>query len=260
MKIYKKLYKAVFLFLLMSAFSACDRIAEDERYLDAETPEMGRKILVEEFTGQTCLNCPNGHKALGNIKDLLGENVISVSIHAGSLTMKDEVYGLWTPDGDKYAAAWGVQAYPCIVVNRQGSVVNNMAQWQDAVMSQMGQKADVNFTLEVLMENDSTLVIGSSILSSKDLSAKYQLWITEDKVKAPQLMPDMTFIAEYEHNHVYRGAVNGVGGEEVRLKAGVYHNTSYRYTLPKRTNKENLNVVAFIYDDSGVLQADEMSL
>lgn len=260
MKIYKKFSIAIFSLILMSAFSACDKIAEDERYIDAELPELGRKVLVEEFTGQMCLNCPNGHEALSNIKKLFGENVISVSIHAGSLSMNDETYGLWTPDGDKYAAAWGVQAYPCIVVNRQGGVVNNLPQWQDAVISQMGQTADVNFSHEVLLENDSTLLIASSMLSTKDLSARYQVWITENNIKAPQLMPDMTFIANYEHNHVYRASVNGVDGEAINLEAGVYKHFSYFYHVPKGTNVENLNVVAFVYDDSGVLQVDEISL
>lgn len=260
MKIYKKLFMASFLLLLMPAFWACDRIAEDERYLDAELPEHGRKVLVEEFTGQLCQNCPDGHKVLSNMKSLFGDDVITVSIHAGSLVIKDDTYGLWTPDGDTYAAAFGVQAYPCIVVNRQGGVVNDRPKWQDAVMKQMGQKADVNFSLEVLKENDSTLLIGSSMISTKDLSARYQLWITENEIKAPQIMPDLTFIAEYEHNHVYRGSVNGVDGEPVSLEAGVYHQSTYRYTVAEGTDMQNLNVVAFVYDNSGVLQVDEISM
>lgn len=260
MKIYKKLSIAVFSLVLMSAFSACDKIAEDERYISAEIPEMGRKVLVEEFTGQLCLNCPDGHEVLNNMKKLFGENMITVSIHAGSLSMNDEKYGLRTPDGEKYAAAWGVQAYPCIVVNRQGRVIDNMPQWQDAVISQMGQTADVNFSLEVLMENDSTLLIGSSMISNKDMTAKYQLWITENEIKAPQLLHDMSFIANYEHNHVYRASVNGVDGEELSLQAGVYHNSSYHFALAKNMKPQNLNVVAFVYNENGVLQADEVSL
>lgn len=260
MTIIKNIFKAVCSVALLSALSACDKVAENERYIEAEIPAVGRKILVEEFTGQLCINCPDGHEAMSNIKSLLKENVIAVSIHAGHLALDTPGYGLKTPDGDTYANAWGVQAYPCIVVNRQGNIVNNIPQWQDAVMQQMGQTADVDIELKATVNEGGELKIESKMLPKKDIKAKYQLWITESNITAVQMKLDGSIDNGYVHNHVYRASVNGVGGEEISLQSGVYSNLTSTMTLNSSWKKDNLSVVAFIYDETGVIQAEEVSL
>ena len=45
-------------------------------------------VLVEEFTGQKCINCPEAHEELAKIQKEYGEdNVISVCIHASALAV-----------------------------------------------------------------------------------------------------------------------------------------------------------------------------
>lgn len=238
------------------SLGACDKIAEDERYIEHERPDYDHKVLVEEFTGQLCINCPDGHEALSNIKKLYGDNVVAVSIHAGQLSLVDPFYGLRTPEGNTYAANWGVQSYPCIGVNRQGKVVNNISQWQDAVMQQCGSVADVYISLDAFVKDDE-LKVHTFISPSKTMKAKYQIWLTESNVKAMQMLMDNSYDFDYTHNHVYRASINGVGGEDVDLQNAVFLNMEHTFTLSKNMKQDNLSVVAFIYNEDGVLQVEE---
>jgi hypothetical protein len=62
---------------------------------------------------------------------------------------------------------------------------------------------------------------------------------------------------EYVHDHVYRANVNGLDGEAVTLSDNVFANFEHSISVKSLWNPANLSVVAFVYNDSGVLQAAE---
>ena len=66
----------------------CDRISEAER-LVYEKPEPARRVvLIEDFTGQRCKNCPNAADKIEQLKKEYGEeNIIAVGIHSGPLAV-----------------------------------------------------------------------------------------------------------------------------------------------------------------------------
>ncbi len=69
-----------------------------------------------------------------------------------------------------------------------------------------------------------------------------------------QLMPDGTTDRNYLHRHVLRAAVNGEEGTTIKLTRGetrTYHET---FALPTDVRSEHAWLVAFVYNDSGVLQ------
>lgn len=254
----KKIYKIFSMAFIAMAFTACDPVDEDERYIKADELEVDRKVLVEEFTGQFCPNCPLGHEALDGIKKMYGENAVIVSIHAGDLAFDDPTYGLKTPDGDKYAAMWGIQAYPSAVVNRTSGVLSDRSQWQGGVMKALTTASTVKINVEATIA-DGKINIKSDLLSAiSPVSGKYQLWITEDNVSALQ-QNESEYILEYVHNHVYRASVNGIGGEDVQLNADS-KTVEHSIAIAKNWNAENLNVVAFVYNGDGVLQAEEVKV
>ncbi len=41
-------------------FTACDNIDEDDRFIPVERPHSEKTVLIEEFTGARCVNCPDG--------------------------------------------------------------------------------------------------------------------------------------------------------------------------------------------------------
>lgn len=90
---------------------------------------------------------------------------------------------------------------------------------------------------------------------SEDVQGRLQFWLVEDGVVAPQLFPGDELDKEYTHNHVLRAAINGDWGTELTLTTKNVQKEKTTYTLPDGIVPDRAWVVAFFYNDSGVLQA-----
>ena len=42
----------------LALFTACDNIPEDDRLIYIKPAAVSRAVLIEDFTGQACVNCP----------------------------------------------------------------------------------------------------------------------------------------------------------------------------------------------------------
>lgn len=251
----KKIFNILSIAIIALAAVSCDTVSEDERFIKAKDLEVDRKVLVQEFTGQFCPNCPLGHEALDNIAKQFGENAVIVSIHAGDMAYEDPDYGLKTADGDAYAKEWGIQQYPSAIVNRK-TVMADRSQWQGAVFTALSAPSSVKINVEAKVK-DGKINITSQLSSTLSaINAKYQLWVVEDNITAVQ-QDGEEYIADYVHNHVYRASVNGIGGENVAISTTEKKELQHTIAIDGRWNADNLKVVAFVYDDSGVLQAEE---
>ena len=50
--------------ILAAVLTACSHIDEDERYIYQKPEQADRTVLLEDFTGQRCINCPKGTELL----------------------------------------------------------------------------------------------------------------------------------------------------------------------------------------------------
>ena len=77
-------WKYITLVLSIALLVACEVIPEGERLIPVETEETNRKILLVEFSGVKCNNCPiaaeEGHK----LQHLYGEKLVIVEMHPAS--------------------------------------------------------------------------------------------------------------------------------------------------------------------------------
>ena len=241
--------------------TACSDIDSDERYLAVDKVEAKRCVLLEDFTGQECLNCPAAHEVIDKLLEQYGDDLIPVSIHAGSFAIPaTDPYdtGLMQPEGNTYNDMWGIQEWPKGVVNRRSGAVNHDA-WADAVRTELSRPTTLDLDLEATYSADTDAIAITTTLSpSADITGKLQLWVLEDGIIAIQ-KNGRVYIDDYCHNHVYRASVNGVGGEDVTLKANIHtscdHSIAVRHTDTEDWTVGNLSIVAFVYDDSGVVQA-----
>ena len=64
------------------ALGACNEIDEADRLLDYTPPAGDRNVLLEEFTGQMCPNCPEGAREAHRLQEN-NPGMVIVSIHAG---------------------------------------------------------------------------------------------------------------------------------------------------------------------------------
>ena len=81
MKLHKILLSA---FIITTAFTSCDEIDENERYIELPAAEVQRKILLEDYTGQMCTNCPDAHRLIASLQEQYGGQIVAVAIHAGN--------------------------------------------------------------------------------------------------------------------------------------------------------------------------------
>lgn len=239
-----------------TAFFSCSHIDEDNRLIEVPYAKISKAVLVEDFTGQRCVNCPNASSEIERLQKEYGkENVIAVSIHSGPLAIysSDKVLGLRTSLGDTYYDYWKVEAEPSGLIDRKGGVVL-LDKWASHVYQGLQTEASVELSTQAKVSEGGIIEISLAYLAVKDFSGKLQIWITEDSIVAPQMLPDGTLDREYIHNHVLRSAVNGTWGDDVTWPSGKKGAISFSAPVQQDWKPQNLSVISFIYNDSGVQQ------
>lgn len=256
----KNLFLGVATAAMAMAAASCSNIDEGDRLIYVKPAEVGRAILIEDFTGQRCINCPTGTEIINGIVDTYGEdNVIAVGIHSGPLGFagNSKTVGLMTDTGNEYYTRWDKEnkmGQPWVIFNRKTSPDSHYNNWAAMVSTIISEKA--NLSVKIANAYDAatrtlTTTVGADGVNGT-VNGKLQVWIVEDGVKALQMMPDGKSNKEYIHNHVFRAAVNGTWGEDVTVKEGETTTKQYSYKLPEAWNADNIAIVAFVYNDSGV--------
>lgn len=263
----KLLKRLPFLTFIAAALftSACNDIDSDDRFIELPPVEAKRVVLLEEFTGQMCTNCPTAHQVIENLVGQYPDNLITVSIHAGGTAFsigEDEypgLVGLRNEQGEAYASAAGATAFPCGVVNRIGSVLTH-DKWAALIREAVQQPASLDMTVDARIEG-SNIEITTEIEPYGNIDGYLQLWVVESGITAMQMLPTGGVEMNYVHNHVFRAAVNGSDGEAVKLVIREPFKTTNSIALKPSWNAENLSIVAFVYTrDGGVEQAAQTHL
>lgn len=256
----KNMFLGVATAAMAMAAASCSNIDEGDRLIYVKPAEVGRAVLIEDLTGQRCINCPTGTDIINGIIQTYGEdNVIAVGIHSGPLgfTGNSKRVGLMTDTGDEYYTYWANGTnlgQPSAIFNRKKGPSDNLNNWAAEVGLIISEKA--NLSIDITNAYDAkkrelTTKVGAFGVNGT-VNGKLQVWIVEDGIKAMQMMPDGSANQEYIHNHVFRAAVNGTWGEDITVKEGETTSKDYSYVLPETWNAENISVVAFVYNKSGV--------
>lgn len=242
--------------------AACNQIDSDDRFIYVEPAPVSRKVLIEDFTGQKCINCPAAIDKIEMMKEQYGEdNIIAVGIHSGPFGMvtTPNILGLKTETGQEYFDYWHVQNQPSGLINRVGGVKLDQ-DWAGAVSSEIQKTSPVNMTLaNSYNEVTRELQVTADMTALADISGKLQLWVVEDSIKAMQLFPNNQVEREFNHMHVFRAAINGTWGEDVAIASGQTQQKTAIIRLADDWKAENVSVVAFVYNNSGVQQVEKAS-
>lgn len=256
----KNLFLGVATAAMAMAAASCSNIDEGDRLIYVKPAEVGRAILIEDFTGQKCINCPTGTEIINSIVETYGEdNVIAVGVHSGPLGFagNSKTVGLMTDTGNEYYTHWDKEnkmGQPWVIFNRKTSPDSHYNNWAAMVGTIISEKANLSVKIDNAYDAATrtlTTTVGADGVNGT-VNGKLQVWIVEDGVKALQMMPDGKPNKEYMHNHVFRAAVNGTWGEDVTVKEGETTTKQYSYVLPEAWNADNIAVVAFVYNDGGV--------
>lgn len=260
------LLRLLALVLLVLHAASCSHIADDERLIYVKPADVARRVLIEDFTGQRCINCPIATLEIEKLQEQYGpDNVIAVGIHSGPLGFKGSatLTGLATDLGDAYYSHWAISYQPSGMVNRTGK--QDYLQWSAQVRELIQQQAAADIGISCSYD-DATRTARAAITvlaTSGHTEGKLQVWAVEDSIVAMQLRynevdkPTSGQLQDrnYVHNHVLRSAVNGTWGDDLSLAEGQTVGKDYTFTADSTWRPEKLWVVAFVYNDQGVVQA-----
>jgi len=252
--------KLHFLLFTLMLFTACSHINEGERLIYVKPANVSRRVLLEDFTGQRCVNCPKGTAIIEQLLEEYGDAVIAVGIHGGPLGFKGntKMIGLATDIGDEYYNHWQLEYQPVGLIDRHGAV--NYTDWTKAVKDELAKVAPLNIMVEADVSGDDIHITVTATGTDGNTNGKLQVWLLEDGISALQMMPDGTTNRDYVHNHVLRTPVNGTWGEDISIGSDETKTFSMQQAVDAQWDTTQLSIVAFVYNDDGVMQAAKVKV
>ncbi len=262
----KKLYYIFLMWAALGLMVACDEVSVDKRLTYVEPPQVSRAVLIEDYTGQYCVNCPRATEEIERLIEQYGDSiVIAVAIHSGPFgKSKGEPSPLYTEVGDMYFNTWGMSAQPIGLIDRLfGSTPFSYTDWGGGVNYEVAIEPPVSFLTDIDYDSetrDAAIEVQTIGLDSALVSGKLQVWLVEDSIDSFQLMPDGSREEHYNHMHVFRASVNDPWGDALSVSHGQVAVKNYELKLDPAWVPEHCSVVTFLYDDSGVHQVAKKKL
>ncbi len=239
-------------------------------------PNGERRVLVEEFTGVRCVNCPAGTDAIQTLKGIYDEQLIAVSIHTGFFAppYPESTQDFRIAQGASILSYLGEPlGYPTAVVNRkqfsgETDLQLGQSQWAGFIAEELAIAPAAEVGIVKVYNPNSRAVqvqIDLEILETiAENDVRLSVMLTEDKVVDMQLTPSGKK-SDYLHRHVLRGMMTAYDGELIPgpLEAGDELMRTFTYTLPVGWNADNCHIVAFLHHSGStktVIQANEATV
>ena len=285
-------YFPFFIIICILLFSGCDKIEPpftegcNDCCGNANNDEPIKRILVEEFTGHKCSNCPNGTRILESLTNIYCDHIVIVACHPTNQDFTEpNDFGPLSTDFRKEECAeigeyFGFWGFPSALINRK-NIGNNYfvftSEWasviDNLIFDSNGEKIapdleiDITNTIIDFDFNNKIIDINISLEFLNILEGNYSLavLITESNINSGQYDGE-DFIPDYVHNHVYRSAVNGAWGEPIESNNMIEKNYSFSFNgennvnwIDEWNNIDNCAVVAYVYNTETmeIIQASE---
>ena len=273
--------KKNYLFLLgLSLFlGACDRlenpvtVAKNKYREDLYGPvpsftpvaSAEKNVLFEEYTGHLCGFCPASTYLALELDSNLGERMVTVAIHAGSLaetsgTLFQTDYT--TTAGNLYWAQLNGGFNPTARIDRLGGLSSyeyldpaNPSSWQDIVVSQMNAATPVQLQANceyVSADNVFNIHINSQFLQGYTGNVNLVVLLVENHLVSPQEDYSQTpsEIEDYEHEHLLRTNVSEPMGNQIAGDPAAGFNATTSFTIPLKSiwTPTNMTVIGYLVD------------
>jgi len=238
-----------------------------------------KNIILEEFTGISCVFCPAGHLIGQNLHDANPNDVFLINIHTGGYASpQGPGTDFNTSFGSAIAGQSGLSGYPAGTVNRHqfamtqgGGTAMSRGDWGSASTQLLSQISPVNVGLQASIDMaTNTLTVDVEVYytgsqtsgGSSPLSNKLNIAIVQNNIEGPQtggqshnpgsMLPN----GNYNHNHMLRHMLTGQWGEQITtITQGSFYSNTYTWTIPNQISgyplspdidATNLAIVAFV--------------
>jgi hypothetical protein len=299
-------------------FQSCDKVKNPypKQYVDVDTtllygvnletykntlwPTFGpntntlANVLIEDFTGHKCINCPDAAIKIHDIAHLNADRVFIAAIHSGPRGSMDfqvtsspnYTTDFTNPNGTEIsfeapASEEDFSSNPSVAFNRKnidGYIFQTpftINTWGSTVNSLLANPLKVNLqaatnyfpeTRGVFLHTEVDLIQSFT----EDL---YQVvYLIEDSLIAPQKVPASWSLPNnedlnYVHKDIHRGCIDGLAMGRKLVDAmkvdknglaiqGDKYYLNYSYKLPSQFNPDNMHLLIYVYrkDTKEILQ------
>lgn len=221
-----------------------------------------RIAVIEEFTGNQCVYCPDGHAIANSICQQNPGKVIPINIHFGAFANK-----YTTPNGNTLGNYFEPTGFPIGMVNRHAfsgsQVLYDRGSWSAYVNQIINEPSCVNVAAYHTIDKDTRQmqieVEGYYTANSDVETNRLSVFLLQDSVIGPQtgganfnpsqVMPN----GQYCHMHMFRKSLaSSVWGDTIfSTTQGSIFRKSYTYKVPSSissvdANLNNLHVVVMV--------------
>ena len=261
------------------ALSAWDIVEEPYIQGGGDTPTPGgdtvqvmKKVLLEDYTGVRCVNCPAAGELALQLQEIYPQLIV-LSVHAGMLSMPNGGYpDFRTPEGTEWWNFFGFDANPIGTVNRTlsgtGRYGLNPSDWGAFIVDELAKDPVIALRIDNAYNADSrdlNVKVSGTILEDQTDELYLVVCLMEDGITGMQQTSD-GINPDYVHRHVFRGTLDGLAwGSSIGLSPfaeGFTFEKTYNYVLPEGFDANNCAVVAYVFQDSekAILQVEEAGL
>ncbi len=180
----------------------------------------GKTVLIKDFTGARCVNCPDAAEYAHNLQHQLGEDrVFILSVHAGYLAQPVGFFpDFITPEGDEWYA--GNTSNPLFCVDQIG-LDGGHALYVEQLDSPVQAAIEEDQTFELRITNwfdaeSRQLQVEATAMALAELNGNYSVTVcvVEDHIIGWQTTPGGVN-QEYDFRNVFRGTLNGAQGQSL---------------------------------------------
>lgn len=296
--------KVIGLIILFFAFVSCDKVKNPRiekkcdfssiHLVDSNTSVINvRKVLVQDYTGHTCGNCPRAAEDLETIIAANPGKIVGMAVHAGLQFSPPKLPGFPEDFRTTAGSQWDTYFSMSTISLPKGTI--NWAQtpysqsrstWAGHVATQLSSPQKAKLFMKTSVDTVAMAVkveTKVTLLQATNNDVKMVIVLTEDSIIARQkdytppvgaTVENLDEIPNYVFMHVLRGDINGTWGEVLKtgpVAAGteissVNCGNLYPWGNLKK-NLKNMSVVAIVYTrDAGsgsireVLQVEKIHL
>jgi hypothetical protein len=248
--------------------------------------EHQKRVLLEDYTGHTCPNCPTAGKLARDLKEQYPDQLVVMAVHAGwfARTYPESGipqiydYDFRTTSGTDWDAFFGNgnAGNPNGLVNRlkvNNKYVLRPNEWAGVISSALAVEPSMDLQLIVDYDPSDRKICAHTkayFLQTLDRNLKLEAVIIEDSIVATQKNNDASIgevgdILDFVHMHVVRGTLNGTWGSTLATVGTANPATAIKTlqsVLPADCKPKNCHIVVFVFDEDTkeVLQAAETPL
>lgn len=228
-------------------------------FSDGSEINFKKRVLIEDYTGTWCGNCPRVAHAIELAKQQ-SDAIVTVAIHRSSSNPSDPNYDPYNYDSSTLESLINISGYPKALLNR-------MTRWSPLEQNNIPQVINLtqgeNPKLGLAMNaqvNGGNINLEVKTKFSKDFSnLKLVVCVLEngliyDQVNYTNFYTGPGYILNFQHDHTLRTCLTPLLGEAVAnnlTSVGQTYTKTFSVPVPANVaNANNIEFVAFMVDEN----------